>query len=46
MFDLDLIKSVYQNYKLKVYEANKLVLGRPMTYAEKILYAHLWAKPE
>ncbi len=46
MFDLDLIKSVYSNYKLKVYEANKLVFGRPMTYAEKILYAHLWAKPE
>lgn len=46
MFDLDLIKSVYQNYKLKVYEAKKLVLGRPMTYAEKILYAHLWGKPE
>jgi aconitate hydratase len=46
MFDLDLIKSVYSNYKLKVYEANKIVLGRPMTYAEKILYAHLWTTPE
>jgi aconitate hydratase len=46
MFDLDLIKSVYSNYKLKVYEANKLLLGRPMTYAEKILYAHFWNKPE
>ncbi len=46
MFDLGLIKSVYSNYKLKVYEANRLVLGRPMTYVEKILYAHLWGKPE
>jgi len=41
MFDLDLIKKVYAEFKGKVDEAKKL-LGRPMTYAEKILYAHLW----
>lgn len=41
MFDLDLIKKVYSGFKTKVDEAKK-VLGRPMTYAEKILYAHLW----
>ena len=41
MFDLDLIKKVYTEFKGKV-DAAKKVLGRPMTYAEKILYAHLW----
>jgi aconitate hydratase len=41
IFDLELIKSVYAGYKAKV-EAAMKVLGRPMTYTEKILYAHLW----
>ncbi len=41
MFDLDLIKKVYGGFKGKV-DAAKKILGRPMTYAEKILYAHLW----
>src|SRR6186713_1598430 len=45
IFDLDLIKTVYKNFKKKVDDARKL-LGRPMTYTEKILYAHLWNKPE
>ena len=45
MFDLELIKSVYLNYKKKVDEARKLLLGRQMTYAEKILYSHLSEKP-
>ena len=45
MFDLDLIKNVYASYKNKVDEARKL-LGRPMTYAEKILYSHLWKASE
>jgi aconitate hydratase len=44
MFDFDLIKSVYEGFKEKVDTAKKL-LGRPMTYAEKILYAHLWNMP-
>ena len=43
MFDLDLIKKVYSGFKGKV-DAAKKVLGRPMTYAEKILYAHLWGE--
>jgi aconitate hydratase len=41
MFDLDLIKKVYSSFKLKVDDAKK-VLNRPMTFTEKILYAHLW----
>jgi aconitate hydratase len=45
MFDLDIIKSVYSNYKEKVDKAKKLLLGRPMTYAEKILYTHLSEQP-
>ncbi len=44
IFDLDLIKTVYKNFKTKVDDAKK-VLGRPMTYTEKILYAHLWETP-
>jgi aconitate hydratase len=41
MFDLDLIKKVYSGFKGKV-DAAKKILNRPMTYAEKILYTHLW----
>jgi len=37
IFDLDLIKTVYKNFKTKVDDAKKL-LGRPMTYTEKVLY--------
>jgi len=44
MFDLDLIKGVYNGFKEKVLAAKK-VLNRPMTYAEKILYSHLWNDP-
>jgi aconitate hydratase len=43
MFDLELIKKAYSEFKGKVNEARK-VLNRPMTYAEKILYAHLWSE--
>jgi len=45
IFDLDLIKTVYKNFRSKADDAKKL-LGRPMTYTEKILYAHLWKKPD
>lgn len=41
-FDLDLIKKVYAELPGKVEAARKLV-GRPLTMAEKILYAHLYA---
>ncbi len=40
-FDLDLIMNVYKNFNEKVEKARK-TLGRELTYAEKILYAHLW----
>ncbi|MBI5403591.1 MAG: aconitate hydratase [Ignavibacteriae bacterium] len=45
LFDLNLTQKVYRNFKNKVDEAKKL-LGRPMTYAEKILYAHLSGKTD
>ena len=40
IFDIDLIRSFYKNYKNKV-DGAKAKLNRPMTYAEKILYTHL-----
>lgn len=45
MFDLDIIRKVYSDFKAKV-DGAKNILGRPMTYAEKILYSHLWSKAE
>jgi aconitate hydratase len=39
-FDIEMIKKVYAELPAKVEAARKLV-GRPLTYAEKILYAHL-----
>jgi aconitate hydratase len=45
VFDLDLIKKVYAAMPEKVAEARKLV-GRPLTLAEKILYAHLFLPAE
>ncbi|MBV6513691.1 MAG: Aconitate hydratase A [Ignavibacteriaceae bacterium] len=39
--NLDMIKTVYAGLKAKV-EAARKVLGRPLTYTEKILYAHLF----
>jgi aconitate hydratase len=41
MFDLDLIRKVYSGLPERVQKAKEL-LNRPMTYAEKILYAHLF----
>lgn len=41
MFDLDLIKKVYTGFPYRVAKARK-VLNRPLSYAEKILYAHLY----
>ncbi|WP_346857388.1 aconitate hydratase [uncultured Draconibacterium sp.] len=45
MFDLDLIKKVYSELPERVKKA-KNVLNKPMTYAEKILYSHLFAAQE
>jgi aconitate hydratase len=39
--NLEMIKAKYSTFKLKVQEARK-VLGRNLTYAEKVLYTHLW----
>ncbi|MBM3412425.1 MAG: aconitate hydratase [Bacteroidetes bacterium] len=41
VFDLDLIKKLYAAMPARVDAARKS-LGRPLTLAEKILYAHLW----
>ncbi|MFN3874596.1 MAG: aconitate hydratase [Flavobacteriales bacterium] len=41
IFDLDMIKAVYDRFPSRVAAARKAV-GRPMTLSEKILYAHLW----
>src|SRR5271170_5635127 len=40
VFDLDLIKKLYGKLPAKVDAARKLV-GKPLTLADKILYAHL-----
>ena len=40
MFDLSMIKAVYQSFPARVAAARKAV-GRPLTLTEKILYAHL-----
>ncbi|MBV8255329.1 MAG: aconitate hydratase [Chitinophaga sp.] len=42
VFDIDMIKGVYAALPGKV-EATRKMLGRPLTLAEKILYAHLFA---
>ncbi|MDR3666387.1 MAG: aconitate hydratase [Ignavibacteriaceae bacterium] len=42
--NIEMIKKVYSNFKDNIDNARK-VLNRPLTYAEKVLYAHLWNKP-
>ncbi len=41
--NIDMIKQVYGNYRDKINDVRKVV-NRPLTYAEKVLYAHLWEK--
>ena len=41
VFDLDLIRKVYENLEDKVVKARQVV-GKPLSLAEKILYSHLW----
>lgn len=41
--NIDMIKKVYSEFKNNIDNARK-ILNRPLTYAEKILYAHLWNK--
>ena len=40
-FDIEMIKQVYANFPTRIAAARALV-GKPLTLAEKILYAHLW----
>jgi len=42
IFDLDMIRAVYDRFPGRVAKARQL-LGRPLTLTEKILYAHLWS---
>ena len=42
--NIEMIKKVYSDYRQKIDNARKL-LNRPMTYAEKVLYVHLWENP-
>ncbi|MEQ9187959.1 MAG: aconitate hydratase [Cryomorphaceae bacterium] len=41
IFDLDMIKAVYQRFPQRIAAARK-ILDKPLTLSEKILYAHLW----
>lgn len=41
VFDLDMIKAVYDRFPARIAAARKVV-GKPLTLSEKILYAHLW----
>ncbi len=41
IFDLEMLKIHYKNFAGKVDSAKKTI-GKPLTLAEKILYAHLW----
>ncbi|SEB48261.1 aconitase [Tenacibaculum sp. MAR_2009_124] len=40
-FDIEMIKEIYSKFPERV-EAAKKIIGKPLTLAEKILYAHLW----
>ncbi len=44
LFDFDMIQAVYGRLAARVAAAREVV-GRPLTLAEKILYAHLWDGP-
>ena len=39
--NFDMIQKAYEGYRAKL-ETVKKILNRPMTYAEKVLYSHLW----
>lgn len=45
VLDIDMLRDFYSSYSEDVSNAKK-VLGRPMTYAEKVLYAHLYDKKD
>lgn len=39
-FDIDMIRSLYAKFPVRV-DTARIVLGRPLTFTEKILYSHL-----
>ena len=41
IFDLGMIKKVYENFAART-EASRKLAGKPLTLTEKILYTHLW----
>ncbi len=41
VFDIEMIKEVYSRYPERI-AAARAAVGKPLTLAEKILYAHLW----
>lgn len=41
VFDLDLIKKVYHGFREKV-NSTRNIIGRPLTYTEKVLYSHVY----
>ncbi len=41
--NIDMIKKVYSEYLNKLNDIRKIA-NRPLTYAEKVLYSHLWDK--
>jgi aconitate hydratase len=41
--NFDMISQVYSSYRQKIDDVKKVV-NRPLTYAEKVLYTHLWDK--
>ncbi len=45
MYDIDMLRSFYSDFPKRVDAARKHV-GRPLTLAEKILYAHLYNKSD
>jgi aconitate hydratase len=45
VFDRTMIEKVYQRMPGRVRAARKIV-GRPLTLAEKVLYAHFWRSPK
>ena len=45
VYDLTMIEAFYKTYKAKI-ECVRNVLKRPLTLAEKVLYAHLYNEKE
>ncbi|HSD63789.1 MAG TPA: aconitase family protein, partial [Ignavibacteriaceae bacterium] len=43
--NIEMIKNVYSGYRDKL-KLIRNILNRPLTYAEKILYVHLWETPK